>query len=447
MKPYPKYKPSGIEWIGEIPEHWDIFLVRRIIKSHKQGFYSNEEYTQDGCKLLRITDIDDNSNIHLSDCPRVSISQKEYEDYELQLNDFVFARSGTIGRFGIYRDNNLEVIFASYLIRFRFEENISVDFLKNYFLSNIFREGLISDLHGGANKNIHAENIKNQIICLPSYAEQTAIANYLDRKTAQIDDLIAKKQRLIELLNEEKTALINRAVTKGLNPDAPLKDSDIPWLGEIPAHWEVIRLKWIADINPSKGSSSFDKNSNELVTFLPMEKVSEDNSFDNSLKKPICELWSGFTYFEEGDVIVAKITPCFENGKGALLEKLGSNIGFGSTEFHVLRASQNVQRKFLFYLTRTELFKNMGEALMYGAAGQKRVPTSYLEEYVMALPPIEEQDLIVHHIEANLSRITDTISKIQREIDLLQEYRTALISEAVTGKIDVRDEAIEWQKI
>jgi restriction endonuclease S subunit len=170
-----------------------------------------------------------------------------------------------------------------------------------------------------------------------------------------------------------------------------------------------------------------------------MEMVSEEGTVDSSCKKPIVELWKGFTYFENGDTIVAKITPCFENGKGALIEEMGSKIGFGSTEFHVLRPSVLIQPKFLFYLTKTHIFRKMGETMMYGAAGQKRVPASFLEEYVLGLPPMEEQIQIVRYLDDVLARIKYIAVKAQKEIDLFQEYRLSLISEIVTGKIDIRE--------
>ncbi|MHA1290992.1 MAG: restriction endonuclease subunit S, partial [Candidatus Thorarchaeota archaeon] len=255
------------------------------------------------------------------------------------------------------------------------------------------------------------------------------------------DELIGKKRRQIELLKEQRQAVINQAVTKGLDPNVEMKDSGIEWLGEIPEHWAVKKLKYVSIINPSKSDSQYNHNDTAIVTFLPMERVGVDGSFDKTLQKPINELWNGFTYFEEGDVIVAKITPCFENGKGAYLEGLGSEVGFGSTEFHVLRAIDGTScAKFLYYLTKSEAFRQMGQELMYGAAGQKRVPTEFLYEFICAIPNCDEQVEIVGYIDRQLSEMTNACSKAEKQIQLLQEYRTALISEAVTGKIDVRQE-------
>ena len=215
-----------------------------------------------------------------------------------------------------------------------------------------------------------------------------------------------------------------------------IKDSGVEWLGEIPEHWEVKRLKYVAKINPVKNHENNKKGKD--VVFLPMERVNENGTFNDELVKTVEELWNGYTYFERGDIIIAKITPCFENGKGALLSNLKTDFGFGSTEFHVLRA-ESISSIFLFYSTRSELFMKIGQAFMTGAAGQKRVPTDFIAEFRLPIPPLHEQTIIVQHIESESARIDAKIANAKKLIDLLKEYRTALISEVVTGKMRVVD--------
>jgi len=226
------------------------------------------------------------------------------------------------------------------------------------------------------------------------------------------------------------------------------KDSDVEWIGEIPEHWEIKKLKRLTKINPSKNLSRIDSTCTERVTFLSMEKVSEQGDIDCSTLRPINELWNGFTYFERGDIILAKITPCFENGKGAYLKDLKTEVGFGSTEFHVIRPSNKITAAFLFNLTRTSIFKNLGEAIMYGAAGQKRIPSSFIEEYILALPPIEEQSKINDFIQKKLDLIRNLINQKLRLIQLLEEEKTAIINEAVTKGLNpdvkMKDSGIAW---
>ena len=225
--------------------------------------------------------------------------------------------------------------------------------------------------------------------------------------------------------------------------------SGISWLGQIPKHWKQIRLKHCCHINPSKSNSEFDRESDQQVAFLPMEKVSEAGEIDTSFRKPISELWNGFTYFEVGDTIFAKITPCFENGKGAYLQHLGSQIGFGSTEFHVLRPLEYLSTgNFLYYLTFSHVFRKTGEAFMTGAAGQKRVPTQFVEEFQVALPPLNEQKSLTEFLNRKTTQIDDLIARKLRLIELLQEQRTALINRAVTKGLNpdapMKDSGIEW---
>src|SRR5689334_20095911 len=170
------------------------------------------------------------------------------------------------------------------------------------------------------------------------------------------------------------------------------KSSGVDWLGDIPEHWEVKRLKFFAAVNSSISNYEVSKDSIEEVVFLPMEKVSENGKISQELRKRISEVNSGFTYFEKGDVILAKITPCFENGKGALLDNLETNFGFGSTEFHTIRAIETVSSKLLFYITKSHRFRTIGEALMSGTAGQKRVSADFVKDFPIALPPLGEQE-------------------------------------------------------
>lgn len=237
------------------------------------------------------------------------------------------------------------------------------------------------------------------------------------------------------------------------------KDSGVEWIGEIPEHWEIVKAKYLSEINPSKGSSKISKESEELAVFLPMEKVSEDGHYDTSIRKTVNELYNGFTYFEKGDIIVAKITPCFENGKGAILDQLDTKVGFGSTEFHVLRAKKGISSRYLYYLTRSDFFKAVGEAFMVGSAGQKRVPTSFVENFPVPIPEdFHEQAHIARFLDHKTHQIDTAIAKLERLIELLQEERAAVINEAVTRGLrgeaarkagldpdpPMKDSGIEW---
>jgi len=218
------------------------------------------------------------------------------------------------------------------------------------------------------------------------------------------------------------------------------KDSGIEWLGKIPKQWEVKRLKFSAELNPPPLAARRLYRDIE-VSFVPMEAVGENGGIDLNQTKPIADIGSGYTYFADGDVIVAKITPCFENGKGAIAAGLSNGIAFGTTELHVLRALDSVDRSFLFYVTQSDAFRRLGEAEMYGAGGQKRVPEIFIENFKHPIPAELEQIAIAAYLDRETAKIDALIAKIREAIAILKEYRSALISAAVTGKIDVQRDA------
>ena len=224
------------------------------------------------------------------------------------------------------------------------------------------------------------------------------------------------------------------------------KDSRVEWLGEIPAEWEVKKLKYEVRVNPLK--DNLDQTSDELVTFLPMDSISENGEADCSIKKPVSSVCNGFTFFRKNDVIVAKITPCFENGKCVLLSDLDTSIGFGSTEFHVLRPKGRILGKFVYYITKSEIFMQSGEAFMYGAAGQKRVPSGFISDFPLVLPNVDEQTAIANFLDRKTAEIDALLTQKERLLELYEEEKTAIINHAVTKGLDPNAElkasGIDW---
>lgn len=200
----------------------------------------------------------------------------------------------------------------------------------------------------------------------------------------------------------------------------------------------VLPLKRICRANASIADIVKTKDDSELVTFLPMENVTETGEIDCSIKKTIAEVRTGFSSFAKGDVVVAKITPCFENGKGACLDDLDTDIGFGTTEFINLRTSDKVLSEYLYMITMTRPFRKLGEEVMTGSAGQKRVSVNYIKNFTLGIPNVEEQKSILAEIERRLVQIDKAIEIERGNIKNLQELKARIISDAVTGKIDVR---------
>jgi len=282
------------------------------------------------------------------------------------------------------------------------------------------------------------DKLESSPLFLPPDSEAENIAAFLDHETAKIDALIEKQQRLIELLKEKRQAVISHAVTKGLNPNARMKDSGVEWLGEVPAHWRITQIKYVAELNPRKALVEL-KSSLEC-NFVPMEKLKTESLLLDEIRT-VEEVISGYTCFCDEDILMAKVTPCFENRNIAIARGLKNGVGFGSTEIYVLRTVKHVSNSFLLYRLQENEFMRMATGAMTGAGGLKRVPTDFVNSFKFAIPPIPEQLDICSFIEKQKKRYDSLESLARNQVELLQERRTALISAAVTGKIDVRD----WQ--
>lgn len=214
-----------------------------------------------------------------------------------------------------------------------------------------------------------------------------------------------------------------------------------------PASWEQKRLRFALRMNPSK--NEIDLDDSDLVSFVPMDAVGEYGGIRLNEEKELSEIGSGYTYFCDDDVVVAKITPCFENGKGALAKGLKNKTAFGTTELHVMRvAPEQLEPKFLFYLTISDLFRKIGESEMYGAGGQKRVPETFIKDFRSGFPSIKEQQAIANFLDFKTAQIDFLIAKKRALLDKLAEKRTALISHAVTkgleAAVPMKDSKVAW---
>jgi len=212
LNPDVEMKDSGVEWIGEIPSEWGKSKVKYLTDEHRQGYYSSEQYSETGLKVVRITDLNDDRTISIDKSPHYNLEDIEKDRFILKNGDFLFPRTGGVGRFGIFNDTTPS-IYGSFLIRFRFNKKIFLQFLRYYFDSEIYLNQILSEIHGGVNQNVHVENIKDCFIYVPGKLEQTQIVEYLDEQTQKIDSTIEKETQRIELLKEYRQSLISEVVT------------------------------------------------------------------------------------------------------------------------------------------------------------------------------------------------------------------------------------------
>lgn len=427
-KAYEEYKATGIQWLPKIPKHWEykkinsLFLERKTKVSDKD--YQPLSVTKSGI-LHQLTDAaksSDSDNRKLVLAGDFVINSRS----DRKGSCGVSALDGSVSLINIVLEpkRKLEQLFVHYLLRCQ-------PFSEEYYR---YGRGIVADLW-----TTRYSEMKSIFLPIPPREEQEQIVRFLDWKISSINKLINLKQQEITELKELKKATISDAVTHGLDKTVPMKDGGISWLGKIPQHWEILSLKHVSRINASIANEIAKLKDLDLVTFLPMENISETGNIDCSIKRPLKEVRSGFSSFSKSDVVIAKITPCFENGKGACLDELDTTIGFGTTELINLRANSRILPKFLYLITVLQEFRKLGERVMTGSAGQKRVPLTYIKNFTIGIPPIEEQKHILLEVDKRSKSIDKCILSKHEELKTLHDLKSSLIADVVTGKIDVRD--------
>ena len=430
LRPYAEMKPTGLPWLGEVPVHWDVRRNGRLFSARRETNFPKLPILEVSIRTgVRIRDFDNNGRKQeMTDRSKYQRAVKGDIAYNMMRM--------WQGAVGIAPVDGL--VSPAYVVARPFAETDTAYYAYLFRTAaymreiDVFSRGIVPDRN-----RLYWESFKQMPSDYPPIEEQRLIVRFLNWHGGQVARLVRAKKKLIALLNEQKQAIIHHAVTRGLDPDAKLKPSGIPWLGDVPEGWEVKRLKTICRINPPRSSGRM-ADAEELVTFLPMEKVGVDGKIDGSIRMPISQMASGFTCFQRNDVILAKITPCFENGKGAVLDALPTPIGFGSTEFIVLRASNALDPRFLYLLTFEAQFRRLGEESMTGSAGQQRISREFVANYPVAVPCRDEQVRIAEGLSVATSDVDATIDTAEREIALIQEFRTRLIADVVTGNLDVR---------
>ncbi len=443
---YPEYKQARVSWLGRVPAHWSEKRAKYHFREIDDRSETGEE---EMLSVSHITGVTPRSEKNVTMFKAESnVGQKRCQPGDVVINTMwawmsalgVSSHDGIVSpSYGVYRplhSGDYNSYYLDHLLR-----------IEAYRAEYICRSTGIRS----SRLRLYPDDFLSMPVLSPPLEEQKAIVRFLKAQERSIRKFIRNKRRLIELLKEQKQNIINQAVTRGLDPNAKLKPSGVEWIGEIPAHWEATRLKRVVTFNPSKSETGASKDDEGQVVFLPMERISVNGEVDCTERRPVSEIWDGFTYFRRGDVVLAKITPCFENGKGACLKTLKTEFGFGTTELIVLRPSKSIKGEFLRFLTSTKQFLQVGEQFMTGAAGQQRIPSDFVKEYPIGLPPVNEQQEILDHIRKKSVEIDQAITRAEREIELIREYRIRLISDVVTGQVDVRGiempEVVEQQEL
>ena len=354
-----KMKPSGVEWIGDIPQEWEVLPHKYVMRKYKNicEHYNGEDIISLTMNGVIIRDLNAGGKMPTT---FDGYQYVEPEDLLLCLFDIdVTPRCvGLVKNYGITspaysRFKLFSAYFNSYydyLLRMIDDRKVFIHLSKN------LRSSLTENDFGAI------------LTIAPPLVEQKRIAEFLDRKCAEIDSVISKTKATIEQYKALKQSVITQTVTKGIRPDRPMKDSGIEWIGEIPQEWEVSRVKYVSVFQPFCDTSSL--NDESLITYTPMDCI-KNGYFTNNTSE-FGKLSSSLTAYQEGDIVMAKVTPCFENGNISIMTNLSSGFGLGSSELFVFRAYK-IMTKYLFYWLRNKRFINAACATMTGTGGLKRV--------------------------------------------------------------------------
>ena len=420
---YPKYKESGVRWLGEVPEHWLVAKTARYFKIAMGQTILQEDLVDEGVwPVFSATDGDHYFG-------RVNEPQ-----VRLGVGDIVIpARGNSIGSVKIVKEPSTTTQTTIYC------KNLSQGKLAPSYVFHFLR-GCRNNLFfftQTAIPQITVSEVGSNPILIPPIHEQTAIASFLDAETGKIDALIAEQRRLIDSLEEKRQAVISHAVTKGLNPNAPMKPSGIQWLGDVPKHWDVVALKRLVARPIIDGPHVSPQKYDEGVPFISAESIGK--GFIDFDKK-----W-GYISPEDHKLYSQRYKP--ERGD-ILLVKLGATTGVPAivetdTDFNIwvplaaIRLKKHIQPRFIFHVLRSHNMRVAYE-LNWTYGTQQTLGLGTISNLRMPVPPDDERQQIVDYLDATLPGFDALEAEAERSVELLQERRTALISAAVTGKIDVR---------
>ena len=438
---YLAYKDSGVEWLGEVPGHWDV----KRLKQTCHVFPSNvDKKSYDGetpVKLCNYTDVYYNDTIAAeTDFMAATATQEQIAKFTLRAGDTIITKdSETADDIAIAADvpEDLPGVICGYhLSMIRPTQATSGAFVKRLFDSSYVKSCVAVRANGLTRVGLGQYEIDNLDLPFPPLPEQTQIVTFLDRETAKIDALVAEQRRLMALLKEKRQAVISHAVTKGLNPAAPMKPSGIEWLGDVPAHWEVGPLKRFWSVTDCKHVTA------EFVDDgFPLASIREVQSRWVALENAKCTTEHFYEVLVEGnrqplagDLIFSRNATV---GEVAQVHADHPRFAMGQDVVLLRKLSPNYSSDYLQHVIRSPIIILQLANMMIGSTF-KRINVEEIRSFLIPSPPPTEQAEIANFLEGEVAKFDNLTAEAQRAIDLLQERRTALISAAVTGQIDVR---------
>ena len=431
FKQYPSYKPSGVEWLGDVPEHWNLKRFGYLFDENKKKNIGLKETNVLSLSYGNIKEknIDENKGL----------LPESFETYQIiEPNNIVFRFTDLQNDKRSLRSaiSKYHGIITSAYIAVKTKQN--ADFY-NYLFRAYDLQKVFYSMGEGMRQSLKMDELNKMPVVLPNKDEQKRIVSFLDTETARIDNLIAKQEKLIELLEEQRKSIISHAVTKGLNPNAPMKDSGVEWLGEVPEHWMTPSSKHLLEIPITDGPHETPNFVDDGVPFISAEAISK-GKIDFDKKR-------GYITPELNAIYSKKYSPKIEDiymvksgattGKVAMVET--------SDEFNiwsplaVFRCNKNkMLPKFLLAVFNSSHFYD-ALVLNWSYGTQQNIGMGVLSNIEIPCPPLKEQTEIIQYLDAQNTKFDKLIGTQSQLIEKLKEYRSSIISHAVTGKIDVRE--------
>ena len=437
---YPRYKPSGVEWLGDVPVHWEVFSLKRdltFLTSGSRGWAEN--YSDDGALFIRIANLTRNSiALDLRDIQRVTVPDNtEGSRTKVQSGDVLFSITAYLGSIAVVSDV-LETAYVSQHVALARlgQARLMPRWVGYVALSLVGQTWFDMQSYGGTKIQLSLDDVRNLPITFPPISEQLAITSFLDRETAKIDELVAEQRRLMDLLKEKRQAVISHAVTKGLNPKARMKPSGIEWLGDVPEHWDVKRLRHISPqvtvgivVEPSKYYTTDGVPALRSLNISPGIVSSDNMVFISNAANGL----HAKSRLSAGDLVAVR------SGQPGTTAVIPPELdGCNCIDLIIIRKPTIGSEWFLCWYLSSDVAV-MQFSIGSGGAIQQHFNVGTAMDLVVPVPPAPEQQAIVTYLNSETVKIDTLTAEAQQAIDLLQERRTALISAAVTGQIDVRN--------
>lgn len=426
-------KDSGVEWIGEIPIDWDLVKIKKIAEFiNGFAFESSDLFFDGAIPIIRIGDIS-GGEIDFVNCNKCNIEIDNMDRFKVKNNDILIAMSGaTVGKLG-YAKQVDEIVLINQ--RVGIIRTNSSRFLYYSLSTDGFNEYIKLLSAGSAQPNISSVGIKNYYAAFPFYEIQLKIASYLDQKVSHIDNIISKTKESIEEYKKYKQSLITETVTKGLNPDVIMKDSGIEWIGEVPEHWEIDKIKRLTFVKGRIGwqgltTSEFIDEGPFLITGTDFaEGYVNWNSCVHITEERYEE--ANFIQVQENDLLITKDGTI---AKLAIAENLPGKTSVNSGIFVTRPLKNKYVNKFLYYIMISDIFWNYFQLSLTGSSTIIHLYQNVFEQFWIPLPDLGVQEEIVNYLNRKTSEINNCISKKESLITELESYKKSLIYEVVTGK-------------